>query len=76
MDHITWNKTANTTWETRAHRVGDYTGTIEYTPGLNPYELTISGGGGVSTHATLRNAKNHYRKFLFTKSATVPPPEE
>lgn len=66
VDRITWFKTSATTWETpRSHR--GYTAEIEYIGGT--YTITITGPGapGPSTFETLRNAKNFFRKYLFTK---------
>ena len=72
MDHITWNKTDDEEWTSRVERT--YQGTIvrDTDPGnAEPYELTIDNGGGVTTHKTLRNAKNEFRKFLFDKPVTT-----
>lgn len=62
---ISWFKQSDTQWETLEHR--GYTGTIDYSSGLDPYQLTINPGAIVTTWPTLARAKNQYRKFLHTK---------
>ena len=66
-DKVSWNRISDTQWQTKAHRAGNWVGTITLGAGANPYSLTISGGGGTTTWPTLRNAKNAFRRFLFDK---------
>lgn len=65
---ISWLKQTDTQWETKDHR--GYVGTIDYSPGANPYQLTINPGAVVTTHPTFKRAKNEYRKFLRDKPLT------
>ena len=64
---ITWNKSADTAWFTpHSHR--GYTATIALAS--NTYTITITNGVDadvVVAYETLANAKNAFRKFLFTK---------
>lgn len=64
---IKWQKIGDTTWEVDDHR--GYTAEIEYDPLAVslPYEIVIDPGAVTSQHATLRQAKNVFRKFLFDK---------
>lgn len=63
---INWNKASDTTWTADARRSVTYTATITKTG--NNHALVVNPGAiAVGTYATLRNAKNAFRKFLFDK---------
>lgn len=64
--NITWNKTTDTTWQAEAYRTVTYTAVITKTGAL--HALVVNPGAvAVGTYATLRNAKNAFRKYLFTR---------
>lgn len=64
-----WTRESATEWAVKDHR--GYTGSIERVGGVEPYQLTISPGAIVSTHNTLKNSKNEYRKFLHDKPVSA-----
>ena len=65
-DKISWFKTSATTWSPKTQRGFD--AEITYTAGIeNPYEIVINPGAVTSQHATFRNAKNAFRKYLLDK---------
>lgn len=66
---IKWFKQSDTQWQTRDHR--GYVGTIDYAPGANPYQLTVTPGPVVTTYKTLGRAKNGYRRFLHDKPVNI-----
>ena len=63
-----FTKTANLEWTSKGVNRG-YTGVIIFldAPATQRYTITINPGAVVSTHNTLRNAKNEFRKFLLDK---------
>lgn len=64
---VVWHINSSTQWLSSAERT-EYSGQIDFTP-PGTYTLTITGTGAPSPadYATLKLAKNAFRKFLFTK---------
>ena len=61
-------KTGDNQWTSKGVNRG-FTGVIDFTqaPATDRYTLTINPGAVVTSHDTLRKAKNEFRKFLLDK---------
>lgn len=65
-EKVNWNRTGDAQWTSNTERA--YSAVVDFTaPGT--YTLTITGSGApaAADYATLRLAKNAFRKFLTTK---------
>ena len=66
-----FTKTAEFQWTSKGVNRG-FTGVIDFVdaPATDRFTLTITPGPVVSTHDTLKKAKNEFRKFLLDKPVT------
>lgn len=64
---IKWQKTGNSQWTANSQLRTSVTYSAVINLSGSTYTLTINPGAVITAHTTLKNAKNQFRKYLFTK---------